>query len=484
MGDFLLAVVAFLIVLGPLVLIHEFGHFIALRLTGVTVLEFGIGFPPRALKLFERNGTIFSLNWLPIGGFVRPLGEDFVKPTGEESTEKERELFEAHQAELAAEGKPIIKTKSLMEATPLQRIFFLSAGIVMNLIGAFVILVIAAMIGRPTPISSTVTVLSTAKNSPAQAAGLLPGDIITEVNGQPALLPSQLATVMKQSTNRPLNLTIKRGDQTLPITIQPADVPFDAGGNGVSDGIVVLERAKDSPAEAVLQEGDRITKADDTAINSTSALIKYVTDHAGKPITLTVMRGGDSLTISIVPRTNPPAGQGALGISISEIAYDPTFGLDAVGKDVVTQNIPASFGDAISGAWQEEGDIMGRILSAPVQFFRGQLSAQEARPISAVGIAQVSGQILQQSSDNHTPFPILNFAALISIALAVTNLLPIPALDGGRILFVLIEILRGKPMDPEREGMIHLVGLVFLLGLMLILVVNDIRNPVNLILPK
>ena len=107
-----------------------------------------------------------------------------------------------------------------------------------------------------------------------------------------------------------------------------------------------------------------------------------------------------------------------------------------------------------------------------------------ARPISAVGIAQVSGQILQQSSDTHTAYPILSFAALISIALGVTNLLPIPALDGGRILFVLIEILRGKPMDPEREGMVHLVGLVFLLGLMLILVVNDIRNPVNLILPK
>src|SRR5450432_83094 len=484
MGDFLLAVVAFLIVLGPLVLIHEFGHFIALRLTGVTVLEFGIGFPPRAVKLFERNGTIFSLNWLPIGGFVRPLGEDFVKPVGEESTEKEREEFEAHQAVLAAEGKTVVKTKSLMEATPLQRIFFLSAGIIMNFIGAFVLLTIAAMLGRPTPVSATVTVLSTAKNSPAQAAGVLPGDIITELNGQPLLLLDPLENAIKQSANKPLNVTIKRGDQTLPIVIQPADAPFDAGGNGVSDGILVMDLAKGSPAESVLQEGDRIVKADELVITSNNALIKYVSDHAGQSITLTVMRDSDTLTLPITPRTNPPAGEGALGISISEIAYDPVLGLDAVGKNVVTQNIPASFGDAISGAWQEEGDIMGRIVSAPIQFVRGQLSAQEARPISAVGIAQVSGQILQQSSDTHTPYPILSFAALISIALGVTNLLPIPALDGGRILFVLIEILRGKPMDPEREGMVHLVGLVFLLGLMLILVVNDIRNPVNLILPK
>src|SRR5215475_8788748 len=95
-----LPIISFIIVLGPLIFIHEFGHFIALRLTGVTVLEFGIGFPPRALKLFEWHGTLFTLNWLPIGGFVRPLGEDFVKPVGQESTEKEREAFLAHQAAL------------------------------------------------------------------------------------------------------------------------------------------------------------------------------------------------------------------------------------------------------------------------------------------------------------------------------------------------------------------------------------------------
>jgi len=93
MSDFLLAVISFLIVLGPLILIHEFGHFIAARLAGITVLEFGLGFPPRAVKLFEQGGTIFSLNWLPIGGFVRPLGEDFVKPVGDQATEKERAAF-------------------------------------------------------------------------------------------------------------------------------------------------------------------------------------------------------------------------------------------------------------------------------------------------------------------------------------------------------------------------------------------------------
>src|SRR5258708_14065515 len=123
MSDFLLAVIAFLVVLGPLVLIHEFGHFIAARMVGITVLEFGIGFPPRARKLFEQGGTIFTLNWLPIGGFVRPLGEDFVKPTSEDATKQERAAYLRYQEELPVLGKKTGRPKSVMEAKPLQPIF-------------------------------------------------------------------------------------------------------------------------------------------------------------------------------------------------------------------------------------------------------------------------------------------------------------------------------------------------------------------------
>src|ERR1700712_5735902 len=151
MSDFVLAVIAFIIVIGPLILIHELGHFFAARLVGVTVLEFGIGFPPRLIKLFEQGGTEFTLNWLPIGGFVRPLGEDMIKPADEKSTEKEREAFEKQQAELEQLGKKRVKTKSVMEAGPWQRIFFMAAGAGMNFVGAFLILVIAGMIGRPAP---------------------------------------------------------------------------------------------------------------------------------------------------------------------------------------------------------------------------------------------------------------------------------------------------------------------------------------------
>src|ERR1700704_5871641 len=100
MSQVLQLIILGLVLIPPIVFIHELGHFIAARLVGITVLEFGIGFPPRMIKLFEQGGTEFTLNWLPIGGFVRPLGEDMIKPVGDNATEKEREAFEKQQLEL------------------------------------------------------------------------------------------------------------------------------------------------------------------------------------------------------------------------------------------------------------------------------------------------------------------------------------------------------------------------------------------------
>jgi len=158
------------------------------------------------------------------------------------------------------------------------------------------------------------------------------------------------------------------------------------------------------------------------------------------------------------------------------------FGLSLVESNPVYKTVYVSFPQAVSDAAQTTLGTMSSIAMAPVQIIRGQISPEAARPLSPVGIAQVSGQILQNSIDIKQSFPILNFAAIISIALGITNLLPIPGLDGGRILFVLIEILRGKPMDPEREGMVHLIGLMLLLGFVAIFVVNDLLNPI--VLPK
>jgi regulator of sigma E protease len=475
MGDFLRTVLAFLVVLGPLVLIHELGHFIAARLVGITVLEFGFGFPPRAVTLFEQGGTKFTLNWLPIGGFVRPLGEDFVKPVGDDATEKERKAFEEYQAEIDAVGAKRVKTKSVNEATPLQRIFFMVSGAAMNFLGAFILLVIAAMLGRPVVQSAALTVVTTAKFSPASGAGLQAGDIITHANGNPVNLAQDLDKEM--SARKTLTLTYKRGNESAEVKLPPAP---QGDFSPESNGVMITEVSADSPAAEVFQIGDVITKIDKEAVTSTDSLKAYVDSHAGESITVTFTRNDKSQTAPIVPRKAPPAGQGAMGVTIVETGTDPVYGLLVEERDQVTAMERAPLGQAISIGWLQFGDMVNRVVSAPIQIIRGRLSAAEARPVSAVGIAQMSNQVLQKSLDDGEAYPILGFAAVISIALAVTNLLPIPALDGGRILFVLIEILRGKPLDPEREGMVHLVGLMLLLGLSAILIVNDLLNPISL----
>jgi regulator of sigma E protease len=119
------------------------------------------------------------------------------------------------------------------------------------------------------------------------------------------------------------------------------------------------------------------------------------------------------------------------------------------------------------------------IIRVPSELLRGTLSMEAARPVSIVGISQMGGELLQDSIEQGQPVVILNYIALISVALGLTNLLPIPALDGGRILFVLIEIVRGRPIAPEREGLVHLVGLLLLLSVTVVFILNDLFNPIT-----
>jgi regulator of sigma E protease len=125
------------------------------------------------------------------------------------------------------------------------------------------------------------------------------------------------------------------------------------------------------------------------------------------------------------------------------------------------------------------GGVFNTILSVPAQILQGTAQPEQLRLTSPLGISQVGAVFLQDSIEQRQPAILLEFMALISIALGFTNLLPIPALDGGRILFVLIEIIRGRPIAPEREGMVHFIGVILLLSLMVVVLLNDIRDPLT-----
>ncbi len=168
-NDALSAIVAFVLVLIPAVLIHELGHFLVAKSVGITILEFGIGMPPRALKLFTLGGTDYTLNWLPLGGFVRPLGEDMVRQMGDEATDEDR---------VEAERRGIKKVTAVNEASPLARIFFFAGGALANFILAFALFTIIALIGLPQPVGGIVSVGYVAPNSVLAQAGVQSQDVI------------------------------------------------------------------------------------------------------------------------------------------------------------------------------------------------------------------------------------------------------------------------------------------------------------------
>jgi regulator of sigma E protease len=153
--------------------------------------------------------------------------------------------------------------------------------------------------------------------------------------------------------------------------------------------------------------------------------------------------------------------------------------------------IGVSLGNPLSGERESMGPVESAVRSGefivdyvtlfvrvPAMLISGEMSASEARPVSIVGISQIAGQAAETSATNRNIFPLLSMIAFVNIALGLTNLLPLPALDGGRIMFVLIEAVRGRRIEPEREGMVHIIGMIFLLGLMVLMIVQDIINPI------
>ena len=228
---------------------------------------------------------------------------------------------------------------------------------------------------------------------------------------------------------------------------------------------VVLKVEDGSPAQAAgLQVGDVIVQADGVELESAAQLSKYVVEKAGQQVTLTIRRGEGYSQVRAVPR-QPVPNQGALGISISEettkvtLIYSPPLKALYLGaKEVV--------------------DTIGFTLSLPALLIRQGLSPELARPVGPVGIFQITGSAATQTAETGWWYPILRLVGVLGVALGITNLLPLPALDGGRILFILVEAIRGKRVDPKKEGLVHWIGLMMLVVFMIFITYQDIVSPV------
>jgi regulator of sigma E protease len=350
----LLTIVVFILILGLLIFVHEFGHFIVAKRKGLKVLEFGFGFPPRLFGI-KRGETTYSINLIPIGGFVKILGE-------EGGAESDPRSFASQP----------IRTRALI----------LAAGVLMNFLLAMVLLGIGFKIGLPQVIDST-------------------------------------------------------------------------DGKVRDEKIQIVYVSKDSPAEkSGLTLGDQIVSINGDKLDTVETMQNKIKEKAGDEIKLEVKRGDKFLEIKITPRENPPEKEGALGVGLVKTGIVSYPLWQAIWKGII---VTISMIGTIFVAFYEI--IKNLIVSKPV-------TAELAGP---VGIAVITGQVTKMGF-----VYVLQFAAVLSINLGIINILPFPALDGGRILFLVIEKIRGKKVSQKVENLIHTIGFALLILLMIFVTFRDI----------
>ncbi|NLT52926.1 MAG: site-2 protease family protein [Ignavibacteria bacterium] len=374
----LVTILTFIIAISILVLIHEFGHFFVAKKSGVWVQEFGLGYPPRAIgkKIGE---TIYSLNWIPAGGFVRIFGE--LKQEGEDKKLQKRAMYN--------------KSWKVRLAVSI-------AGVFMNFVfGVVVFAIVYSILGVP-QYSGKVQITEVAPDSPAQLAGLIEGDYVLFVENDGS----------KQ--------TIKTTDELIDYSLAYAgqEITYTVARNAE------VENKVECPSEISLPEGFQCFE------------------------------------VGLAPRVDPPEGQGAIGVAISDTE---------IVKPTWWKRPFLGVVEGLREAWFWGRMIVERLFVLFVDLFRGVTPEDIAGPI---GIYQVSSTIQRQSG----MLMLLHFFGILSVNFAIVNLMPLPALDGGRILFILFEVLTGKRISTKIELTVNQIGMVLLLLLFLLITIGDIRR--------
>jgi len=357
----LLTVFVFIFILGLLVFVHELGHFIMAKRAGMRVDEFGFGFPPRIFGI-RKGETIYSINWIPLGGFVKIVGED---------------------------GSDTTDVQSFGNKSFWRRFSVLIAGVTMNVILAWVLISIGVGLGLP--------------------------------------------TVIDESTVLPRSAVVK------------------------NPTVGILEVEDNTPDESAgLKPGDAIVKIGDANVTSIQQAQDLTRDHAGNATVYEIRRGSEVLDKTITPRLNPPEGEGALGIALATVArvafpwYEAPYRGLIIAFNLLWGTLSA-FGGIIVGLFH--GAKVTEALSGPVGI------AVLTRDVTALGFIYL-----------------LQFTAVLSINLAIINAVPFPALDGGRILFLIIEKIRGKKMRPKVEQVANTIGFLLLISLMVFVTIRDVHK--------
>lgn len=366
-----MTIVIFILVLVALIVVHELGHFVAAKLFGMRVDEFGIGYPPRALTVAKHNGTEYTINWLPFGGFVKIYGEDDSMPAPED-------------------GSDPVKSNSFVAKPHYQQAIVLVAGILMNILFAWILLSATLAIGLP------------------------------------------------------------RG-------LEDADIPL------ASDASLMVSRVVEgTPAfDAGLKAGDRIREAtlgtENYAGPYADEFTTFINASQGEPVSLSIERGGETLSVTVTPE------QGIVPADIDRYALG--VGIGAVGT-VQVPLLQAPLEGAVL-TWE----VTKQVAVGLVVFFGGlfTLTADLSQVSGPIGIAGAVGDATATSLA-----ALLSLTAIISINLALINVIPVPALDGGRLLFVIIEAVTRKPIPVGVANTLNTAGFALLILLMVVVTASDL----------
>ena len=510
----------FIPILLIMVVLHELGHFLTARYFGMKVHEFGIGFPPKIWSKKTKDGMEWSINALPIGGFVRIEGE-----SGDSDDPN------------AFGKKPTW-----------QRAIVLIAGPAMNILLAFTLYFLISAFGGEQVADGRPAIIEVNPNSPAALAGLQPGDVFVTINDKPVKSVSDISLETALDKNNPVRLVMQRGSSQFTASVMPRKNPPEGEGalgvglgNSYNDLMIAntadLNKQLGLTGADALKDRDKIISLDGQQFADNVTMQQYLLNTNKDSLSLVISRDGQPVTINVpvqavvntVYKDSSAASQNLPGGAIVTrldstpihnrfqyeqylnanpnkqimLYYKKSFSdpeqslillnssLDAKADNraptvrnyvfsyiVPTHHITYNPIQATGQAWDQTTFAITLIPRTFKGLFDGSVSVKNlAGPI---GMAQITDTVVTRSAADGIWSLLRTLAtlmALLSVNLGIVNILPLPALDGGRLVFVLFEMItRGKRVPPEKESLVHLAGMVALLGLMVLIAWQDIAR--------
>ncbi|HJU90218.1 MAG TPA: RIP metalloprotease RseP [Gemmatimonadaceae bacterium] len=485
MTGFLIGVAATIFVLGLVIFVHELGHFLAAKWAGVYAPRFSIGFGP-ALWSRKWGETEYILASIPLGGYVRmasredetmallegggerlttepeTVGGSGAQVVPDETAMPKRPRYWDPQGMVPFGPKPVPENR-LFESKPLyKRLVIMFAGVTMNLVLGFIILT-GMVLNAGDVIVRTRAVGAIAEPlKPFISGQLQTGDTIVAVDGKPVETWNDVVRQIREGEGSPIVLRTNRGESRIFVTGRGSptrdEVPFGISGQLPPVlGRVQRGRAAD---RAGLRQGDSVTAVNGEAVKTWTELVGHIRRSPGRELTFAVVRDGQPRTLSARPDSSRD-----VNAETRRREYRGLLGVEQPATEVR----PISVGTAISIGWARTWEMAGTVITVLRRLFTREVPLSQLS--GPIGIARASAEAAQLGFQ-----PLLMLVALLSINLAVFNLLPIPILDGGQILLNVIESIKGSALSTRTREYALRFGLLAIAMLLVLVMFNDIKN--------